>query len=176
MLIVAVSALATFPLSSAAQTQPQQQKAEPPAQPQLQKAEPPTPLQVMERDLAATKKALLNESTDLEAMAHSFSTTEVTTAARIAEKASLGVMEVDATLWFLGVYENMQCEPDREVAKATLKNRLDFYSNLLGIEGDQVTPYIGLAQSPATAQSGQRIREDLRTAKSKLDEIASSLK
>jgi hypothetical protein len=128
-----------------------------------------------ERDVAARKAALMNDTTDLEAMARSLNGTEFSTALEIDSKGQQGIMELDAALWFLGIYDSMQCEPDREVAKAALKNRLGFYSHMLGLEADQAAGNLALARLPATAQTGARVKDDLRTAKSKLDEIADSL-
>jgi hypothetical protein len=144
---------------------------------QAEKAQPQTsqPPVDYERDIASRKKTLLGEASDLDEMAKSLQGTELNAVLRVDEKAGHGVMELDATLWFLNVYDNMQCEADREVAKATLKNRLAFYSHLLDIEADQVAGNLAFATLPATAQAGQRIKDDLRAAKNKLDEIAASL-
>ena len=90
----------------------------------------------------------------------------------LIDDANQGVMELDATEWFLNVYDNMKCEPGREVAKATLKNRLGFYSHLLDVEAGLAAKQLALVNRPATAQAGQRIKDDLRAAKNKLDEIA----
>jgi hypothetical protein len=46
---------------------------------------------------------------------------------------------------------------------------------LLGIEADQAAAQLAFKELPATGQTGERIKEDLRAAKSKLDEIAASL-
>jgi hypothetical protein len=144
---------------------------------QAEKAQPQTsqPPVDYERDIASRKKTLLSESSDLDEIAKSLRPLDSEAALRISRKATDGVMELDATLWFLNVYDNMQCEADREVAKATLKNRLAFYSHLLDIEADQVAGNLAFATLPATAQAGQRIKDDLRAAKNKLDEIAASL-
>jgi len=88
----------------------------------------------------------------------------------------MSTVELDATGAFLAVYDKMQCEPDRAIAKAALKYRLAFYSKLLGIHADGITGYLTLTKLPATAQAGFRLRDDLRAAKSKLDAIAASLK
>ena len=108
-------------------------------------------------------------------MAKSLDGAEFSTAMSLDNKASQGVMELDATYWFVDVYEHMQSEQDRAVAKAVLKYRLSFYSYLLGLEADQTAGYLAFAQLPATAQAGARIKDDLRAAKAKLDEIAASL-
>jgi hypothetical protein len=128
-----------------------------------------------ERDLAAKKKTLLSESTDLEEMAKSLKGPDFDTALQVDDKAQQGVMELDAAIWFLGVYDNMQCAPDREISKAALKNRLGLYSHLLGLEADQVAGHLAFANSPATVQTGLRVKDELRGAKSKLDEITASL-
>jgi hypothetical protein len=128
------------------------------------------------RDLEAKKAALLNESKDLTTMAQSLQGTEQDTLLRLTNMAQYGMMELDATGAFLAVYDKMQCEPDRAVAKAALKNRLAFYSGLLGMHADGIAGYLTLTKLPATAQAGFRLRDDLRVAKRKLDAIADSLK
>jgi len=135
-----------------------------------------SPLLPNERDLAARKKALETDSTDLEQMAKSLRGAEFDAALSIDQKAGQGTMEVDAALWFLGIYDNMQCAADREVAEAALENRLGFYSYLLGIEADQVAGHLPYMKLPATVQASVRVRDDLRAAKSKMDEIAASVK
>ncbi len=130
----------------------------------------------MQGDLAARKKALLSEAADLEEMEKSLTGVEMDTASSIDEKAGQGVMEVDATLWFSATYNNMQCDADREVAKTVLKNRLGFYAHLLDLEAEQVAGELAFTRLPAVAQSGQQIKENLRAAKTTLDEMADLLK
>ena len=127
-----------------------------------------------ERDLAARKKAVLSESTDLEEMAKSLKGPDFEAASQMDVKAQMAAMELDAALWFVGIYNNMQCVPDREIAKSALKYRLGFYSYLLGLEADQVAGELAFANSPAVVQTGMRVKDELRAAKSKLDEIVSS--
>jgi hypothetical protein len=129
-----------------------------------------------ERDLAAKKNTLLSESTDLEAMAKSLKGPDFEAALEVDTKAQHGVMELDAAIWFLDLYNNMQCAQDREIAKTALKNRLGFYSYLLGLEADQVAGHLAFANSPAIVQSGMRVKDELRGAKGKLDEIVSLVK
>jgi hypothetical protein len=129
-----------------------------------------------ERDVAAMKQALINDATDLEGMAKSLGGTELSSVLAIDEKAHEGVMEMDASLWFLSIYDSMQCDKDREIAKTALKNRLGFYSYVLGIEADSAAGPLPFMSLPATVQSSVRVKDDLRAAKNKLDEIAGSLK
>jgi hypothetical protein len=129
-----------------------------------------------ERDVAALKKALMNDNADLEGMAKSLRGAEFDAAMSIDQKAGQGAMEMDAALWFLGIYDSMQCDADRDIAKAALKNRLGFYSYMLGLEADQVAGHLPYMRLPATVQASVRVKDDLRAAKGKLDEIAVSLK
>lgn len=134
---------------------------------------PPSP---NERYIAARKKALTNDSADMEEMAKSLRGTEMEAALELDQKAGQGVLELDAVLWFFAVYDNMQCEPDREVAKAALNNRLGFYSHLLDLEANQAAGQLAFTKIPAVAQAGLRIKDDLRAAKNEIDEMAASLK
>lgn len=129
-----------------------------------------------ERDIEGRKKALLTEAADLEQITKLLTGTEFSAAMQLDEKLGQGIMELDATLWFLGIYDSMQCEADRDVAKTALKNRLAFYSHMLDLAADQAAGQLAFTRLPATAQAGARIRDDLRAAKSKLDAIAASLK
>jgi hypothetical protein len=135
-----------------------------------------SPMLTNERNLAARKKALLDEAADLEQMMKSLTGTEFSAAMQLDQKTDQGVLEVDAALWFIGIYEKMQCDVDREVAKTALQNRLGFYSHTLGIQADQAAGQLVFLKLPATAQAGARIRDELRASKNKLDEIATSLK
>ena len=108
-------------------------------------------------------------------MAKSLKSPDVDVALEVDTKAQHGVMELDAAIWFLDIYNSMQCAPDREIAKTALKNRLGFYSYLLGLEADQIAAHLAFVNSPAVVQSGMRVKDELRAAKSKLDEIVSSV-
>ena len=106
-----------------------------------------------ERDLVAKKKTLLSESTDLQEMAKSLKSPDLDAALEVDTKAQHGFMELDAALWFLDIYNNMQCAPDREIAKTALKHRLGFYSYLLGLEADQVAGHLAFANSDSTREN-----------------------
>jgi hypothetical protein len=127
-------------------------------------------------DLSMRKKNLLTESGDLESIEKSLATSEFNTATAIHRNAEAGVMYLDATYWFVGIYDRMQCEDDRNLAKAVLQNRLGFYSHMLDLAVDSINGHLGLSRVPAVAQQGQQIRDELRQAKVKLDDIAASLK
>ena len=95
---------------------------------------------------------------------------------QIGDAASTGTVLIADAIWFLGVYEKMQCEPDRFAAKGALKNRLAFYSKALGGEADVIVNSLAVEKSPAMTQAGFRIRDDLRAAKDKMDSLNASLK
>jgi hypothetical protein len=118
---------------------------------------------------------LLNESTDFEETMKPLQGTEFETALSINNTAQQAVMGLDATVWFLTVYNNMQCDPDRAVAKGILKNRLGLYAHLLDIEAGQVAGWLAFTQLPVTAQTGLKIKDDLRAAKGKLDDLVALL-
>ena len=130
----------------------------------------------VESDLGTRKKNLLTQSQDLESIAKSLTGVDVNSALSIDERAQQGAMYLDATYWFVGIYDRMQYDEDKNVAKAVLQNRLGFYAYMLDMAVDQTNGYLGLTRVPAVAQQGQRIRDELRAAKVKLDEIAASLK
>jgi hypothetical protein len=127
-------------------------------------------------DLGKSKKTLLDLSSDLEGMAGSLRGVDVDNALAIDQRATFGVTYVDATAWFLATYNRMECDTDRAIAKAVLTDRLGFYSKMLGMAADQTNGYLAYSRVPAVAQQGRLIKDELRNAKNKLDEIAASLK
>ncbi len=76
----------------------------------------------------------------------------------------------------LEIYGNVSCKPDREKVKSILKEQLDYYSWQMGNEADRSAGSLQFAKTPAVAQMGLKMKDDLRVAKGKLDEIAASLK
>ena len=130
----------------------------------------------VEGDLGTRKKNLLTQSGDLESIMKSLSGVDVDNALAIDERAGQGAMYLDASYWFVGTYDRMQCDEDKNIARTVLQNRLGFYAHLLDMAVDQTNGSLGLTRVPAVAQQGQRIRDELRAAKVKLDEIAASLK
>jgi hypothetical protein len=130
----------------------------------------------------ATKKAISNDSTDLSALAKSVQAQNIAQNAefnivmQLDVKASSSIEELDATLWFLAVYDHMQCDPDRDIAKQALVNRLGLYAHLLELRADQPAGNVGFAKLPATVQAGARLKDDMRSAKATLDDIVATLK
>jgi hypothetical protein len=130
----------------------------------------------VEDDLRTRKNNLLTQSDDMDSIAKSLNGSDFDNATSIADHAQQGAMYLDATYWFVGIYYVMQCDKDKNLAKVVLQDRLGFYAHLLDMAVDQTNGNLGLTRLPAVAQQGQRIRDELRVAKVKLDEIAASLK
>jgi hypothetical protein len=127
-------------------------------------------------DLDTRKKNLIAQSDDMDSIAKSLNGSDFNNAMTIVDHAQQGMTYLDAMFWFVGTYDRMQCNEDKNLAKAVLQNRLGFYAHMLDMAVDQTNGNLGLARVPAVAQQGQRIRDELRAAKVKLDEIAASLK
>jgi len=130
----------------------------------------------VEADLGTRKKTLLTQSQDLESLMKSLRGQDFDNAAAIDDRALQGVGYLDASFWFVLIYNRMQCDEDKTIAKAVLQNRLGFYAHLLDMAVDQTNGSLGLTRMPAVAQQGEQIRNELRAAKVKLDDIAASLK
>jgi len=142
-------------------------------------SEQPAPSFPNELAVVAKKKALMNDSTDLEALAKSIqnqASLEFNIILQLDGKASSSMHELDDALWFLAVYDHMQCEPDRDIAKQALANRLGLYAHLLELRADQEAGDVGFAKLPATVQAGARLKDDMRSAKTTLDDIVATLK
>ena len=130
----------------------------------------------VEADLGTRKQALITESGDLESIEKSLRGYDVDNALTIDQRATYGVMYLDASFWFLGEYDRMQCDEDKKLAKVVLQNRLEFYAHMLDMAVNDTDGFLGLTRVPAVAQQGAKIRDELRAAKLKLDEIDASLK
>ena len=129
----------------------------------------------VEGDLGTHKTNLNTQSLDMESIAKSLRGVDVDNAFAIDDQALRGQMYLDAIYWFVVMYDRMQCDEDKKIAKAVLQNRLGFYAQMLDMAVDQTNERLGLTRVPAVAQQGQRIRDELRAAKVKLDEVAASL-
>ena len=127
-------------------------------------------------DLDTRKKNLIAQSDDMASIAKSLNGFDFNNAMSISDHAQHGMIYLDAVYWFVNTYDRMQCVEDKNFAKAVLQDRLGFYAHLLDIAVDQTNGHLGLTRVPAVAQQGQRIRDELRAAKVKLDEIAATLK
>ncbi|MGA2851914.1 MAG: hypothetical protein ABSE46_23170 [Terracidiphilus sp.] len=127
-------------------------------------------------DLDTRKKNLIAQSDDMASIAKSLNGFDFNNAMSISDHAQHGMIYLDAVYWFVGTYDKMQCVEDKNVAKAVLQDRLGFYALMLDMAIDRTNGHLGLTRVPAVAQQGQRMRDELRAAKNKLDEIAASLK
>ncbi len=130
----------------------------------------------VELDLVTRRNNLIAQSDDMNSMAKSLNGFDFDNAITMGDHAQQGMMYLDALFYFVDTYDKMQCVEDKNLAKAVLQNRLGFYAHLLDMAVDQTNGNLGLTRVPAVAQQGQRIRDELRAAKVKLDEIAASLK
>lgn len=75
----------------------------------------------------------------------------------------------------LEMYDSISCKPDRAKARRILKDQLGFYSFLFESEVTRTASGLTFVKTPAAAQLGLKMKDDLRTAKEKLDAIAASL-
>lgn len=129
-------------------------------------------------DLLAKRAALASDGDDFNKMLQSLGTSSPNfwLENNILDYANTGTEMTGSAIWFLGLYESMQCEPDRIAAKGALKNRLGFYSHVLDVEAGLIPHTLAYEKSPAMTQTGFRIRDDLRAARDKMDAINASLK
>lgn len=130
----------------------------------------------VEGDLATRRKNLMTQSEDMQSIEKSLTPgTDFNNALAIDKGAEQGMIYLDAIFWFVALYDRMQCDEDKNTSKIALQNRLGFYAHMLDLAIDQTNGHLGLSRVPAVAQQGQHIRDELRAAKLKLDEIAASL-
>jgi len=127
-------------------------------------------------DLVTRRNNLLTQSDDIASIAKSLNGFDFNNAMSISDHAQHGMIYMDAVYWFVSTYDRMQCVEDKNFAKAVLQDRLGFYAHLLDLAVERTNGHLGLTRVPAVAQQGQRIRDELRAAKVKLDEIAASMK
>jgi hypothetical protein len=75
----------------------------------------------------------------------------------------------------LKMYDGISCKPDRVRAKRILKDQLESYSWVFDSEVTRTSGGLTFVKVPAAAQTGLRMKDDLRSAKQKLDAIVASL-
>ena len=80
----------------------------------------------VERDLDTRKNNLIVQTDDPDSIAESLNGVDFENAITIGGHAQQGVMYLDATTWFVRIYDRMRCDEDKNSAKAVLQNRLAF--------------------------------------------------
>jgi len=125
--------------------------------------------------LRALKTAIGKDSAGLP-KADSIKGMELDAVAGVGQKAGEAMMEVDNAIWFVSLYQQMQCEPDRAAAKAALVNRIHLFRPLLEAQVFQIEESLALASLPATLQAGHKLQADLKAAAAKLTEIEAGVK
>ncbi len=129
-----------------------------------------------QHDLGVQLKTFSNYSKDFRALEDSLHGEDLQAVQFLDGVATTAEDRLDAASAMLEMYDSISCKPDRSGVRPILKNYLDGYSWLMDHEADRTAGFLQFAKVPAAAQLGLRMKDDLRAAKTKLDEIAVSLK
>jgi hypothetical protein len=129
-----------------------------------------------QHDLSAQLKIFSNYSKDFRALEDSLSGEDLQAVQFFDGVATTAGDRLDAAKTMLEMYDNISCKSDSARVRPILTKHLEMYSWLLDHEADRSAGFLQFAKVPAAAQLGLRMKDDLRAAKSKLDEIAASLK
>ncbi len=127
-------------------------------------------------DLSALEEAFSSYSKDFRALEAPLHGDELQEVEFLDEVATTAEDRLHAANAMLEMYKNISCKPDREKVKPIVKEQFNYYSWQMGNEADRSAGSLQFAKLPAIAQMGLKMKDDLRAAKSKLDEIAASLK
>lgn len=92
----------------------------------------------------------------------------------LGQAASSGQSELRAATDLLSVYENVKCEADRAMLRPLLRDRLRMYSRMLDLDAQSAALPLGHMQA-GNEKAALSLRDTLRDAKAKLDEVAASL-
>jgi hypothetical protein len=96
-------------------------------------------------------------------------------ALKILEQAASSCQgELRAATDLLSVYENLKCDTDRAMLKPLLQDRLRLYSRILDLDAQSAALPLGHMQA-GNEKAALALRDTLRDAKVKLDEVAASL-
>jgi len=129
-----------------------------------------------QHDLSAQLKIFSNYSKDFRALEDSLHGEDLQAVQFFDGVATTAGDRLDAAKTMLEMYDNISCKPDSARVKPILKKHLEMYSWLMDHEADRSAGFLQFAKVPAAAQLGLKMKDDLRAAKGKLDELAASLK
>jgi hypothetical protein len=129
-----------------------------------------------QRNLDTQVKTFSNYSKDLRALEDSLHGEDLQAVEFLDATATRAEDRLDAAKTMLDMYDNISCKPDRDKVRLVLKEHLAMYSWLMDHEADRTAGFLQFAKVPAAAQLGLRMKDDMRAAKGKLDEIGTSLK
>jgi len=101
--------------------------------------------------------------------------TEAGAALKISSEVEKAQIGLDSAFYFLVVDGRIQCDVDRKDVRVYVKQVLYENSQSLDNQTTRITAQLPFVMEPTAKQIGTEIRDDLRTAKKKLDEILGSL-
>jgi hypothetical protein len=127
-------------------------------------------------DLSPQVRIFSNYSKDFRALEDSLHGEDLQAVQFLDSVSTTAEDRLHAAKAMLDMYGNILCKPDRERVRPILKEQLDMYSWMMDHEADRTAGFLQFAKVPAAAQLGLRMKDDLRAAKSKLYELAASLK
>jgi hypothetical protein len=126
-------------------------------------------------DLDSVMKIFSNYSKDFRAVEQPLHGDELSEVEFLDGVASTAEDRLFAANTMLGMYDAVSCKPDRVKLNPILKKQLDYYSWQMDNEANRTAGSLQFAKTPAVAQMGLRMKDDLRAAKARLDTIAASL-
>ncbi len=129
-----------------------------------------------QRVLSAQVKTFSDYSKDFRALEGSLHGEDLQAVEFLDGAAATAEDRLHAAKAMLDMYDNISCKPDRDRVRPILKEQLAMYSWLMDHEADRTAGFLQFAKVPAAAQLGLRMKDDMRAAKGKLDEIGASLK
>lgn len=126
-------------------------------------------------DLTPEISAFSDYTHDFQAATKTVQGAEVVTTS-VLENISVIVEERLTSLKYtLQIYDMISSKTDREKVKSLVKEQLTLNAYLINYDTDRLAGMLSLVKVPAIAQTGLKMKDDMRTAKAKLDSITDSL-
>jgi hypothetical protein len=126
-------------------------------------------------DLSAQQAVFSSHSKDFRALEEPLHGQEWEVVEFLDNVATTAEDRLDAANTMLRMYDCIVSETDRARVRPILKEQLAIYSWQMNHEAERTTGSLAFTKVPAAAQIGLQMKDDLRTAKQKLDAIAESL-
>jgi hypothetical protein len=126
-------------------------------------------------DLSAAINAFSDYTHDLQAATKTVQGEEVLTTSFL-ENVSVIIEERPTSLKYtLQIYDTISSKTDRDKVRSLVKEQLALNTYLINYDTDRVAGMLSFVKVPAIAQTGLKMKDDMRAAKAKLDSITDSL-
>jgi hypothetical protein len=130
---------------------------------------------VGKHDLGGAINAFSNYTHDFQAATKTVKGEEVLTTSFLENVSVIIEERLTSLKYTLQIYDTISSKTDRDKVRSLVKEQLALNTYLINYDTERVGGMLSFVKVPAIAQTGLKMKDDMRAAKAKLDSIIDSL-